>query len=642
MNRRMDGRKVTSWRGCSRNGESTPPTRYHPRRMVFLFTPGQALGCNVNAHRNGWNGTVCSDATNWSCSADQAFRDSYCMRGDSRCYHVHLFDAQKPRFQVDDNGIGWVLHVDPRALDDQVLLIWGGEFGEPRGLKENRGRGPIYGAYRVQQCRKVELPYRVLWEVVPYPDGWTRFHNLRVARPTNRALSGKYLREVDRSSLLSAFAEGKQAADERNDLAWFVPEDAARFRDFSDHLEEWLTQAAKAAEARGHGQRNDKVGIERASSGPRPASPLSSLRSIMAQRNDGEVPARPAPVETPRAAGTPRLPPPMPPAAPQKAPTEIQWTLEPAAKHYIAETYGDDILMSLRLAALTKPLMILRGNTGVGKSQIATRMIDDPKGERTLIVPVAATWRGREDLLGYVNPISTEFEPTKFTEFLFAAASAWEAGDHRVRLVVFEEFNLSQPEHWFSDLLAISQFENALHRRISLGGKNVRGIAAKESTVTLSPAIRFVATINNDHTTRPLSPRVLDRAAIVELDLEPRRAVRLAGAGVDEEQLLPITELDELLRQRGASFSLRTARSLSACLHHLEMLGIGVWQAIDLVLVQEVLSKVRLLARDPNDAELMKDLQRWSGKHGRNLARCSRTIESWNEALDSGADVVQA
>ncbi|MBL8723390.1 MAG: hypothetical protein JNK49_05055, partial [Planctomycetes bacterium] len=80
--------------------------------MPTLFTPGKALGCNVNAHRHGWNGTVCSDASNWNCSAEQVFRDDYCTRGDPRCYHLNLFDASQPRFKIDDNGIGWLLQVD--------------------------------------------------------------------------------------------------------------------------------------------------------------------------------------------------------------------------------------------------------------------------------------------------------------------------------------------------------------------------------------------------------------------------------------------------------------------------------------------------------------------------------------------------
>jgi hypothetical protein len=610
--------------------------------MVTLFTPGKALGCNVNAHRMGWNGTVCSDPSNWSCSAEQSFRESYCERGDPRCYHVHLFDERQARFQIDDNGIGWMLHVDDQALDDQILVIWGGDFAEPRGLKEKGPtRGPMYGAYRIKSSRKIELPYRVVWEVIPHPDGWTRCHNLRVPRPSNRALSGKYMREVDRGSLLSAFDEGQRVIDEQRDVQWFAPGDAARFQHFRTHLEEWLESARKAAESRGGGRHYAPPATVRMTTGPASASPLANLRSV--------VPASALSQDKPRPATPARPPEPsstsdasVRSAATPDTMKSTNGGIEPGGQKHIVETYGEDTLLALRVAVMTKPLLILRGNTGVGKSHLALRLIDDPNGERSLVVPVAATWRGRDDLLGYVNPITAEFEPTRFTTFLHSAWKAWQTNDRRTRLVVFEEFNLSQPEHWMSDLLVISQFDDARQRRIELGGKGIRGLADAEPAVILSPAVRFVATINSDHTTRPLSPRVIDRAAVVELDIEPREALRLANAQVDDDQLLPITELDEALRSRGASFSLRSARSLSSCLAHLQGLGITPWQALDMVLVQEVLSKVRLFARDPSDADLLKDLQRWSEKHGRNLARCSKTIEAWHEALANGSDVVQA
>ena len=614
--------------------------------MVFLFTPGQALGCNVNAHRNGWSGSVCSEASAWNCSADQKFRDDYCSRGDSRCYHVHLFDHVQPRFQIDDNGIGWMLHVDARALDDQILVVWGGDFSEPRGLHELRqSKGPIYGAYRVKSCRKVELPYRVLWEVVPHADGWTRCHNLRLPRPSSRTLGGKYLREVDRSSLLSIFAEGRRQLDERRDLAWHEARDAERFRNFSDQLEGWLEVARKAADARGSGQRDPKASVV-LTTGPAAASPFAALGSRMvASPPSPKVQQAVKPTDSEKQAQSPPEGKTAPTSSTRPAsatPTGELGLVEPAMWKGISDTYGEDTLLALRIATLTKSLLVLRGNTGVGKSHLALHLLADPAGERTLVVPVAATWRGREDLLGYVNPVTSEFEPTEFTRFLFNSWRAYQQGDHRPRLVVFEEFNLSQPEYWLSDFLAVSQYEQATHRRIPLGGKSVRGESTNGTEVPLSPTLRIVATINNDHTTRPLSPRVLDRAAIVELNLEARDIVRLAGAELTDDELLAITELDDLLQSRSASFSLRSARSLKKCRDHTEVLGIDGWQALDMVLVQEVLSKVRLQARDPADAELLRDLQRWSEKHGRRLARSAKTIEVWGETLQAGGDVAQA
>lgn len=609
--------------------------------MVFLFTPGKALGCNVNSHRSGWSGTVCSDATNWNCSADQLFRDSYCMRGDERCYHMNMFNPDQPRFRIDDNGIGWMLQVDPRALDDQVVLLWGGDFGEPRGLKENRyGKGIVYGAYRVKAARKIDLPHRVLWELSPYADGWSRFHNLMVLRPPSRSLSGKYMREVDRSSLRSVFAEGIRILDDRRDLDWFESQDEMRFRKFAEHLDGWLDHAEKVAEVRGYGRRGAMPELV-----VRPV-PASVPASVPAVPTASPVKAKGSPA--PLAQGPARV---VVPAGKTdevevrvatEAPRTQPFAIDPATQKQIADTYGEDTVRALRIAVATKQIVILRGNTGVGKSHLALRLYGELSGDRTLVVPVASTWRGREDLLGYVNPISNEFEPTAFTSFLYSTWAAWRRGDQAVRVVVFEEFNLSQPEHWLSDVLVVSQYDDINQRRIRLGGKSVRGIVDSGDAVTLAPNVRFIATINNDHTTRLLSPRVLDRAAIVELDLEPREVIRIIGMALPDEQILPIQEVDEVLRLRSAAFSLRAARSLAQCLQQMSQLAIDTWQAIDFVLAQEVLSKVRLLARDPGDADLLRELQRWSEKHGRNLQRCARIIENWGETLGAGHDVIQA
>lgn len=126
---------------------------------------------------------------------------------------------------------------------------------------------------------------------------------------------------------------------------------------------------------------------------------------------------------------------------------------EPTGRQILEAQFGTHLVDALSVAFITKSLVILTGAPGAGKSWIASRLLDDNARDRTVIVPVASTWRGREDLLGYVNPINGSFEATEFTHFLCGAQDAWEAGDRRARLVIFEEFNLSQPEHWLSDLL---------------------------------------------------------------------------------------------------------------------------------------------------------------------------------------------
>ncbi|MES2841219.1 MAG: AAA family ATPase [Pseudomonadota bacterium] len=318
---------------------------------------------------------------------------------------------------------------------------------------------------------------------------------------------------------------------------------------------------------------------------------------------------------------------------------------EPLGRQILEDQFGSQLVDALSVAFITKSLVILTGAPGAGKSWIASRLLDDNARDRTVIVPVASTWRGREDLLGYVNPINGSFEATEFTHFLCGAQDAWEAGDRRARLVIFEEFNLSQPEHWLSDLLVRLEYDaNQLaDRTVRLGGKEIASRPGRACSVVLVPNLRFAATLNNDHTVKALSPRVLDRAALIEITSSGRAALSRAGVELGDDVEDVIDELNDLLEPRGAAFSVRSARSLQRAMEAGSTNGMGLARALDLVLAQEVLSRVRLLAGDPRDEQLLSRLQAWTQKPGcAELAGCAARVADWADLLSAGRDVFQA
>lgn len=253
---------------------------------------------------------------------------------------------------------------------------------------------------------------------------------------------------------------------------------------------------------------------------------------------------------------------------------------------------------------------------------------------------VSATWRGSEDLLGYVNPVDRKFQSTGFTQFLIEAARAWDAGDRGHRLVIFEEFNLSQPEYWLTDILVRSEFppEDRGARTLPLCASSD---PKERLNVYLSPAVRFVATLNNDHTTRSLSPRVLDRAAVIELGVTPEVALDCSGISISAEQLESLRQLNFILRLKGVCFSHRTAASLRACVDRFGR-GAPIWPFLDSVLGMEVMSRVRLLTANPSDEKVLDELEKWADEHSANLPECSRMIRAWRELVDSGQDISQA
>ena len=140
--------------------------------MTFTLVPGNALGCSVNAHRHRWDGSICEQAASWHCGAEGHFREDYCERKDPRCFHMHAFDLQEPHLVIPQSGVGWILESNPKALDDQVLVLWGPQFQEPRGIREATSRTHhVFGAYRIQSIERRTVGPHIHYHVRPYPDG---------------------------------------------------------------------------------------------------------------------------------------------------------------------------------------------------------------------------------------------------------------------------------------------------------------------------------------------------------------------------------------------------------------------------------------------------------------------------------------
>jgi hypothetical protein len=596
--------------------------------MRYLLTPGNSLACRVNNHRHGWTGAICTNAQDWNCLAPKQFRTDYCASGDARCFHVHAFDPADPHIVFEHNGAAWLLDTMPDALDDQVLFLWGKRATTDRGIPEvGPTENVVFGVYRVRSVEAYGPDHMKRWRIRPHDDGWARFVHLNVGLPRYEDLGGPYLKQLDRYNSARILNEGRASS------GFADPVDAERFLRACRSLPAWTAVAAKRVEALRQSYPDafddplrsaptravvGTVSVGSLGSGSKPLKQLGDLKSQLEARAKSEGPA---------GATSP---------APEAAARAHASGLEPKAAAWIREVHGPEFLLEVEVALATRELLVLRGAPGVGKSHLAVGLVDDPQRERTLVVPVSATWRGREDLLGYVNPIHGRFEATPFTVFLEQAAAAWRRGDRALRIVVFEEFNLSQPEHWLADVLAVSQFESERDRAIQLAG----GSGTDRREVFLSPAVRFVATVNDDHTTRQLSPRVLDRAAVVRLELTAKEALSRLGLVLEEDLVRAIADLDDLLQPRGASFSIRTAQALRRCLAMESRPSPVV--AVDVVLLQQVLSKVRLAAHDPADAALLREIENWSAEQGAALSRCVELVSEWRELLDNGRDVTLA
>ena len=666
--------------------------------------PGDVFSCKLNAHRQDWNGTICASPAAWECGTEPpTFRHDFCQRGDPRCFHMHTFDPSDPYVIIPDTRVVQFLQDQPKWLSQQILLFWGDWFDEPNGLRTRGNRPVLHGAYVVGRVDFDRRGNREVAIVRPRKDDWTLFPRNRVDKPYDQPFANlSYLRSVpDRVAqdlVKRAFDEAGQPALTK---AW-PQSHQVKLRRFHKNLPEWLENARLAMEAQP--VRPDSPQVDGSlpataafvTSSAAPRSPFAGLQHV---RVSGHHVAQAAKVEGKPVVQAPVPAPSLPNDKPDNGPGALEQvsvsapaevsspvlldahpltegttgenhrkitlvgaalpeppaqllrqfaaTRPPEATRHgdIEREYGRNVLVALSVAFRSKGLAILSGNPGVGKSRLAALLLDDVARERSLIVPVSSTWRGREDLLGYVNPVSGQFEPTAFTRFLLAAEDAWDQGDQRARLVLFEEFNLSQPEHWFSDVLVRSEYSGEARgdRTIDLGGHAIAGHPGRKTRVFLPPCLAFVATVNNDHTVRALSPRVIDRAAVIEITTTVSAALARAGVSLDPALERVVDELNSVLETKGVAFSVRSALSLKRCEDQLAELGLTQVSLVDLVLAQEVLAKVRLMAGDPRDEQVLERLHTWAARdEGRGLTRCAARIDAWSEALRSGRDVFQA
>lgn len=650
--------------------------------------PGDALAIKINSHRHQWNGQICTNPMQWSCGAPEEFREANCARGKDRCFHQGVFAAGTPKVVLPDRSVVQLFGNNVALLDDQILFFMGSKFDARAGRSPGTWDQTLYGVYRVKRASIETLSTVQNVVIEPYPDGWAVFPRNMVRKPPiSPAFDGvAYLNRISRMAARQAIMDALSAAEDNFGSDVLSPSLVERLNRFADSFDDWTETARKNMTTQKAVLARRTSSMSFPSANPMGGALAAQLKEALAAKpivfpkmvqpepasehvhvavseeeteleTDDKVeetawmesPDQAALVEDVDIADVSQTAAELPALASVDPVQSFNWRRPPLPEAgqclEIAAAYGERTVTAIKIATISKSLILLAGAPGVGKSWLATRMIEDERRERSVIIPVSSTWRGREDLLGYTNPINGEFEATAFTRFLRRAELAWKSGDRRPWLGVFEEFNLSQPEHWLSDLLVRLEFEphRISDRTILLGGSKISGEeSGMAAEIYLPPTLVLVGTLNNDHTVRPLSPRVLDRATLIHISATGRAALERVGISSLSPTIEEVVEdLNDVLEPRGVAFSVRAARSLQ---HAIASLGEEhVLVALDHVIMQEVLSKVRLLAGDPQDGQLVEQLRDWSNREAcANLVLCRERIEHWVQVLQSGRDVFQA
>ena len=116
------------------------------------------------------------------------------------------------------------------------------------------------------------------------------------------------------------------------------------------------------------------------------------------------------------------------------------------------------------------------------------------------IIPVGANWTENRHIVGYYNVITNEYQDTPAYKLIDQANNSTEP-----YFLILDEMNLSHVERYFADFL--SAIESG--EKIPLYG---------EEELTLPSNLFIIGTVNVDETTYMFSPKVLDRANVIEFE----------------------------------------------------------------------------------------------------------------------------
>ena len=210
--------------------------------------------------------------------------------------------------------------------------------------------------------------------------------------------------------------------------------------------------------------------------------------------------------------------------------------------------YGRNVILNLFICLTQGFLTVFSGAPGSGKTSICNIMakvlgltqFDKRLGTQNVVgtlnryIPVSVErgWTSKRDFIGYYNPLTKAFEESNrdIFESLRLLDAEQQIDLHQYPFVfLLDEANLSPMEYYWADFMNVCDDPKESHT-LNLG--NGYSIHVPET-------LRFVATINNDHTTETLSPRLIDRAWIISLP--ENEYVPRMGRGLTEQDCMPIS-----------------------------------------------------------------------------------------------------
>jgi hypothetical protein len=246
-----------------------------------------------------------------------------------------------------------------------------------------------------------------------------------------------------------------------------------------------------------------------------------------------------------------------------------------------------------------KHFVLLTGISGTGKTLLAKSYayavvgISELKlaNPNFMLIPVRPDWTEPAHLLGYLDSVTGKYRSTRFLEALIRA----NGNRDMPMFVCLDEMNLAQPEHYFADIMSAMETGGEVHLH------DVEEAEAGVPNYIPWPAnLYIVGTVNMDETTRPFSPKLLDRANVIDMSevdfptyltaIASEPACAYAG---DASFGVFINGVHDALEPFGLHFGYRTVKEMVKFLGFANAKSLLATEALDVQVHQKILTKLK-------------------------------------------------